>query len=34
LWWHGSCEGCRRTPLSPNLPDHNWRSRPKRKDHI
>jgi hypothetical protein len=23
LQWSGKCEGCRKTPLSPNLPDHH-----------
>ena len=27
LWWSGKCEGCRLSPLSPNLPDHRARAR-------
>jgi hypothetical protein len=23
LQWSGKCEGCRKTPLSPGLPDHH-----------
>jgi hypothetical protein len=30
LQWSGKCEGCRKTSLSPNLPDHyNTNRHPK-----
>lgn len=33
LQWSGKCEACRKTPLSPNLPDpHNPNRRESRED--